>query len=334
MKLFYTLLITCFTLSIGYSQNVKRPLITKRTATWCPNCGTWGWTFMKDIIDEVEGDALVLATHFSGDLQDQLNMDIASAFGGSGQPQFFLNGENIGANANNNADKLTEVRSNVSSINEETAELEIQLNAEYGYQTNGDYTLYAKVNVLPDTPLNDGTYTLGVYLVRDDINTNQSGQSGLVDHFKILSRNFTESSFGPEISGENGTGGEITFAMFHELDIDLERSEVAVIIWKDIDGQKEVVNTLRSEFTEIISSNEDLETIDVSAYQLSNGKIQIDSDVTILNVKLMDYAGRIISQQSSSDKQFTLDATGVLSGNYLISIQTEKATVSKKIFLR
>ncbi len=334
MKFLYTLLLAVFCFNVGISQSVKRPLITKRTATWCPNCGAWGWTFMKDVINEVESDALVIATHFSGELQDPLNQDIADAFGGSGQPQFFLNGENQGANANNTADKLVQIREKVSQINEENAEFEIQLSAEYGTQDNGDYALYANANVLVENPLNDGTYTLGVYLVRDDINAIQSGQSGTVDHFKILAGNFTESSFGPEISSESGTGGEITFVLFHNTDIDLERSQVAVIIWKDIDGQKEVVNTLSADFSEIISDNIDISTSSTIAYQMGDRSIHIESSTNIQDVKLIDYSGRLIMHRQTDSKAINIQASNISEGHYVLLIQTKDGTLRKQIFIR
>lgn len=334
MKLLYTLLITCFTLSVSFGQNVKRPLITKRTATWCPSCGGWGWTFMKDIIDEVEGDALVLSTHFSGDLQDQLNVDIANAFGGSGQPQFFLNGVNQGANSGNTADKLTQIRESVTAINEETPEFIIQLEAEYGFNQDGEIAIYAKTKVIPEASLNDGVYSLGVYLVRDDINGPQSGQSGLVDHYKVISRNMTSSSFGDEFPGDTGPAEDITYILFHDTDIDMTRTQVATIIWKDIDGQKEVVNTLSSDITEIISSNDDVATAQFTAYQTADGSINVEASSSIVSAKLMDQHGRLIQEQNGTDKVLTIEPVSQNTGNYILVVQTDQGLQSQLIFLR
>ena len=49
----FTISILVSSLTIGFSQDVpevQQSLITKITATWCPSCGGWGWTFFENIL--------------------------------------------------------------------------------------------------------------------------------------------------------------------------------------------------------------------------------------------------------------------------------------------
>lgn len=71
-------------------------IVVKKTATWCTNCGSWGWTWFKDAIDDTEGDAFPIALHStSSQLKPPMDLDgalIAQFSGNGGFPTFFVNG--------------------------------------------------------------------------------------------------------------------------------------------------------------------------------------------------------------------------------------------------
>ena len=73
----------------------QKTLITKKTADWCPFCGQWGWGLFKGMLTDNEEDALVIATHYSGDLKNDDAEAISDNFGGFYQPIFFVNGKDI-----------------------------------------------------------------------------------------------------------------------------------------------------------------------------------------------------------------------------------------------
>ena len=97
----FTISILVSSLTIGFSQDVpevQQSLITKITATWCPNCGGWGWTFFENIYDDNADKALLIAAHYSGELQTSVSSDFADNFNISYQPFFILGNENQNVN--------------------------------------------------------------------------------------------------------------------------------------------------------------------------------------------------------------------------------------------
>ena len=63
MKQFTLLTIFCIASISLFSQEVmevQQTLLTKRTATWCPYCGTWGWGFFEDLIEDNEEKAVLI----------------------------------------------------------------------------------------------------------------------------------------------------------------------------------------------------------------------------------------------------------------------------------
>ncbi len=321
MKLLYTTLITCLTISLSFGQAVKKPLLTKRTATWCPNCGAWGWTFFKDVIDISEDKALVIATHFSGDLENDLNRDIANVFGGSGQPQFFLNGVNVGANSNNNADKLTQIMDDLELINAEEAEFAAAIDASY-QPVGDDVSITADISISPTASLlDDGTYSAGVYLIRDDVAASQAGQSGIVDHFKILVASFSDGSFGEEFTGNEGYTGSLNLT--YTPSIDMERSEIGLIIWKVKDGAREVVTTEVDNTIAFVSSSSDQDITKLTWSITADNTIYLQADQVLTSTAIYDLSGRIIQQQNQNTKDVELAMGSLPTGHYVLRVVTE-----------
>jgi len=138
MKQFFTLLIVLSISIVGYGQSFKNtPLISKRTADWCPNCGNWGWSFKKAMLEEISTEeATILALHHSGGLANPTSIAITEAVGGSGQPRFYLNNQDMGASSGNWNDKLEEVKTDVANMNMEIPDFGIDLHGYKGASAN------------------------------------------------------------------------------------------------------------------------------------------------------------------------------------------------------
>ena len=70
-RIFTLLLFFALSFSNIHAQDVpevQRTLLTKVTATWCPSCGSWGWSFFEDIIEDNTGKATFMGAHHSGNL--------------------------------------------------------------------------------------------------------------------------------------------------------------------------------------------------------------------------------------------------------------------------
>jgi len=45
-------LLLSLNLSAQPVQEKQMSIVVKKTATWCSNCGSWGWQWFKDVIDD------------------------------------------------------------------------------------------------------------------------------------------------------------------------------------------------------------------------------------------------------------------------------------------
>lgn len=111
-NLFLVVLLAVSQLVMGQEVNKQNwTLIHERTATWCPNCGTWGWTLKDRFIDEFKSEnVLFIASHHSGDLVNSTATEFGNNFIGSGQPIFYVDGFNINASSSNINTKIEETR--------------------------------------------------------------------------------------------------------------------------------------------------------------------------------------------------------------------------------
>lgn len=89
-KTFMLLVAALFIMKAAAQQveEVQRTLITKRTASWCINCGTWGWTLFDGLVADNEDKSVLIAAHYDGDLENAAAEEITDNFGGFYQPRF------------------------------------------------------------------------------------------------------------------------------------------------------------------------------------------------------------------------------------------------------
>ena len=95
----------------------NQPMITKRTASWCTNCGTWGWSLFENLLSDNQGDALLVTAHHSGNYQNDVAKEITSNFGAAGQPIFYFNSENQFANSGNSSTIRSNIQAAVEGFN-------------------------------------------------------------------------------------------------------------------------------------------------------------------------------------------------------------------------
>lgn len=340
MKFIYTLLLAVFSFTAIFAQT-KKPLITKRTATWCPNCGSWGWDAMEEMIDEADDKVLVLGTHYSGGLFTPLNGDLAGNFPFLGQPAFFLNGVEQGVLSSNWEDKVDAMMAEVEGINAEAADFDINLIASHEKISNTNYKLRAKINVTSNIQDNGENYHLAIYVVRDDMTAGQAGQSGNPAHPNVPVAVFGGNSFGDPISTTEGTAGEQQLFYDFESSLNVNRAFLAAIVWKeiDVDGEQfwEVVNTDFSEnLAALTTSNEDLnQDISLKIYQRLDLNLQIESSIEVQQFQLLDMSGRVITSKLVNERSSTIDIPQSLpAGIYTAQLKTELGISTSKVFLK
>ena len=208
---------------------VQKSVITKRTATWCPYCGTWGWELFEGLIEDNSEKAVLIAAHFGGSqLETTTSAEYLANLGGAGQPRFFLNNDLQSASA--------------STIADTRASIKQQVDANYLLQpiaNSGSYSSFDgnMLNIQTRTVFfqqAEGEFYLGVYLIEDDVLNSQAGQSGEVMHHYVMRDAATSTTFGDLLgSGTIAAGSEFTANYSVDVsDYVPANLDVVTIIWK------------------------------------------------------------------------------------------------------
>ncbi len=240
-KTFLLLIAALFILKAGAQQveEIQRSLITKRTATWCPNCGNWGWTLFEGLLEDNQDKAVLMAAHYDGLLENSHAGEITVNFGGGYQPRFYLNDNDISATNSSVAAKRAEVKTAVDEAYNASPVANVGFDPVFG---NTTLQVDAKVKFFQNA---NGEYYLGIYLLEDGVIEYQSGQGNSANHKKVFRFSFTDETFGkPIANGQINAGSE--FDIPFELQIGEVQGydyEVVGIIWKLENGTYIPVNT-------------------------------------------------------------------------------------------
>jgi len=212
--------------------NEQTSLIIKRTATWCPFCGQYGWTFMDYMVEDNDDEAIILGAHFgSSDLTTQTAEDILSNIGGAGQPRFYVGETDQSVSSGNIDVKRTEVQSAVDAAFASTPIAQMGIDALVAEE--GAATGMVSVLVNFNEEVTD-TYYLSVLVIEDNVMAVQAGQSGEVPHHKILQTSLG-GTFGFELSSSSTNPNAMIQNSF-DFDVsayNLDEVEFAAILWKN-----------------------------------------------------------------------------------------------------
>ena len=339
MKQIFTLFIVLSLSLVGYGQTFKnQPLIAKRTADWCPNCGTWGWDFKLAILEEIPAeDATIMAVHHDGGLANETSEAITEALGGFGQPTFFLNNENIGASSSNWSTKLDELKTSVSTMNEEIPAFGIELHGYLGATAN---EIVTEISLHVNQAV-EGEFYLGTYLLTNNLDHNQAGNSSNI-HQKILLDEFSGTPFGRLIGNGPILEGVMDFSITTAFDnLPEAATDVAVIIWQKDGDEYGVVNTAVVEGVELLSSNDEVHWIvDAKSYYTQDAiNIDLNSEKTIgeYRINILNANGQVVKtiKNTTADTflQMQIDASAFATGSYFINMTTSKGLWSDKIMV-
>lgn len=244
---------------------VQQSVLTKFTAMWCVECGTWSWDLFESLEDSLAGKAVLLAAHVSDSyLENEMSLAWEANLGNSGQPSFFINQEAQDAAA---ANAFDQIKSKVDSIH-----LEAPL-ANVGLETiwNGDQIeIRARTLFFQNGA---GAFYLGVYLVEDQVMAAQAGFSGWVAHERILRESCTTAPFGNLLaSGPVPAGAEFLRSyLISPEPYDLEHLDVVGVIWRKEGSIYKLVNVWSIDAKPLISPvREALRGTDIHAVLLPN----------------------------------------------------------------
>lgn len=347
MKQNFLLFILLFSTCSLFAQDVpetQTPLVSKITATWCINCGTWGWDLFEELIDENKDKAILLATHYSGDLNTPVGEAFADNWGVFAQPRFILNDEDKRASRSNAASKITEITGEIADMSAQSPVANVGFYAE---MVDGKIEVQTKTKFFQEAT---GEYYLGVYTVEEGVVNNQSGQGANTVHKTIMRASFDADAFGSRLSMMNTLGAGMEFTNTHSIDIDsdwnTDKVSVIAMIWKKEGDKYAFVNAnSTNDFSGNTSSVNDF--LEVDNYSVSPtiindfGIVRLNLSQSIQNAEINLYAidGKKIGSVHSGNLSagahtFQINRSAfTTSGVAFVTLEKDGLRLSKKVII-
>ncbi len=322
----------------------QKSIITKISATWCPPCGSWGWDFFEELLEDHNDAALVIANHYSGDLRNPTAEAIEENFRNIGQPSFYLGNQDQNVTRTNVGDRRTSIAERVD------AEAAMSPMANSGIYTRlDDRSLHvdARTVFFEDA---DGDYYLNVYVVEDKVIADQASRGNDVEHSAILRTGLEENPWGIEIiSGSASAGDAVETDFDFEIPSDwvIENIILASVIWKrEADDSYSFVNTeLFTNWQDLISATTDLGAlgVDLTSRPGADGQlitqVTVDEPVAEAIISLLDMQGRAIETQSLGALSGTTvvrwsSSSSAVGAIGLVHLQTPAGQLTEKVVMK
>ncbi len=322
--------------------DVQTTLITKRTADWCPFCGTYGWTFTNKLKEKAVGtDAILWNVHYSGGLATPTTIALAKNFGGSGQPLFFLNTDidDIGVTSSNVAAKVDETISLVEAISSLGSLISMGSEA---LLSGKDVSVSTKVKF--KDAAESGEYYVGTYLIKNNLVWTQASVGPNAVHNNILDQSLTPDFFGTKVAvapiakdAEFVAKASLQNLVLHNGK--LADTKIIAVIWNKTNTGKYVFINAREipiklDNTSAVSNehNAAFDIVASSAYGTIN--VEITGETVKPIISLYDLSGKevIFNISKSGPSTFTLDNVRATSGNYFVKVLDNKQVKTKQIF--
>lgn len=322
-------------------------LVTKRTATWCSLCGSWGWNFKNNLLEDQEGMPVVFwMAHPSGNLETETAKAITDNLGGAGQPVFYINNDNMGVSSGNANQKRDEFKLVIETLNSLAPFAGVGSTAVFDGEK---ITTMSRAKFLVD--LEGGDYWLAAYLIDDEFVGFQASQGSNATHENVLKHSFHGTNyFGENIITGNVDAnqefvidGEFVVANDPDLgDID-DGFSVVTVLWTRVDGKYTPLNLNRQPVTTLVSTNDVLTDIEATAYYAGAGQVNLnitsDKNISDAVVFLYDINGRAITNSNptninSGKNQITLESNDLTMGTYVVVIESALGSKSIKVSIR
>ena len=225
--------------SCVYLENVKKSLVLKVTATWCPPCGDWGAEYVNNIYNDFSGNAEVISVHDDSYFGVDIGYNLMSILNPTGVPSFYLGLDPMGNSGYGNVSDL--ISADLSTTN--------QVSMAVDHSILSDSIIIKVQSQLENQFSGDNCY-LALYVMEDGQVAPQqvSGIGEVVDyvHNHILRSEANGSTFGIPISFTNGENlTEITAALAPSTIWTHENLYVVAVIWQQNGSNYDFINLAR-----------------------------------------------------------------------------------------
>lgn len=332
-RLFTFLLFIGFTIGL---QAQSTAVFSKVTASWCPNCGTWGWGLMEAMKAEyADGNqAIVLGVHYSGDLKTPTAEWFAQNLKAQGQPQFFIDNAKLSVGSSNWQSQLGSFQ---DMIDNSAPKSSAQFNFVNAF-VNNDGEIEANIEFEPITEASDNDLYFAVYVFENNVSNFQAGLGSNSEHPNVLRRALGSNPEGELYASAGSTttslGETANFTLAVQNNWNQEQLGLLAIVWEQTtDGF--IINYAQAvQNIGLLSSDENI--LDAENFTVVNNTTSIDikahDDVTY-NCTLLDAQGKMI-QSSNLNRETSIPTDQLTSGIYILNIQNKGKYFSQKLFVK
>ncbi len=331
----------------------KQPLITKRTASWCPKCGGYGWELFRNLLDDQRENALVMAAHMeSSQYGNPASIDLINELGGFGQPIFFLNKTDLSVNSGNIDQVQQEVQDQVAQINSEAAVAQTGILA-YPEELEEELVIRTKTKFFAETA---EEVSLAVYLIQPSFIGDQSGQGSSAEHKNLLRLAVGSDTFGESLGADFAAGeeidrefrlsyGDLQAAGFDDLAaLGSGAITVAAVLWTGESGNRSVLNTHHVGETTLTGVQEPealaaFELFPSPALEQATVQIVLDKSWAQAQLQLTDSHGRVLQPLFQGSLQrgahtFPISRGNLPAGQYWLRLSDGQGVAAKALIFR
>jgi len=331
MKQLLTIILFFTILSLQAQDYSRIPVVSKVTATWCPNCGTWGWSFMEGLKQEFkDGSAILLGVHHSGELENPVSDWFSKNLGNTYQPQFFVNNQQFSVNSGNWSSKIQVIRDEVDKVGQEIASSAFSFGLTYIDSPSN--VIHTTLNLKPVNK-SEGEMYLAIYVYENKVVNYQSQQGQNAIHPFVLRDIISDNYWGDAYTSSISQTISKSYVI-ENTDWDTDNLGLLAIMWEK-SGTKYIVDNARKiDNIGLLSDSEDLLDENLFTINNLNGYIEIiSSDNYKYQVALSNINGQIIKRDRLIDN-LTFTTSDFESGIYVVTIKSNDKSYSKLIFLK
>lgn len=324
MRLVYmTLLSLCF-MTIGNAQN--NPIFSKVTASWCPNCGNWGWSYMEAMKEEFQtGPATLLGVHFSGDLKSDAGVWFANNLNASGQPRFFVNNQAISVGGGNWSTKV-ETAKDASTEMIGTGMNIISFDGVSVGISGIDINANVNISSLPNTT---NEVSVAVYVYENNVENFQSGQGNDAVHPNVL-----RMALGAPEGTVVTEAGTISVSGDLNADWNLEELGLLAVVYEKVGDTYEIRSSQAISNVASRVSTDELLDANLFSYSDTESTLTITAENTdTYEVTLTNMTGQKVFS-NTFENQINIDKAQLHTGMYVSTLRSGNKLVSQQVFVK
>ena len=323
------------------------PVITKIAATWCPPCGSWGWTFFENLLEDNSEKAVIFVAHHSGDLINEVASALTTNYGATYQPEYYLNGIDQEVNSGNTAAKRLDIQAAIEEESTENPIVQVGLDASI-IGGESEFTVQYSTKFFQNTI---GEYYLGIYLIEKQVIANQASIGPYAEHENVLRKSLIGDNFGVLLASGDidvGTGTE-AFLTIPLEEYDVNNLEIIAIIWQKIDDKYIVVNANKTvEISETILFSTEFNQEIVASFKVNPNLIQTSAfveftlpasiekaSIQLLNVNGKQVATLYQGALIEGENRFAFTRReDIAAGIYFIQLRIVEKIITKKVIIK